>query len=158
MLLSSLLRHGSRAHFTRGGHWGRAGAGIVPTTGKRALFLHRSSLVTEPRTWGIAGGAIDPGEDALTAGLRELHEETGIDLAHYMVAGETTFTSPTGFVYTTTVVRVHPSVANIKPRLNWENSAARWADEAWLDAHIDLLHPGMIAVLPQLRQLMYGKR
>ena len=157
MLLSEAMHRGSRA-FMRGGHWGRAGAGIVPTTGKRALFLHRSRMVTEPGTWGIAGGAIDPGEDALTAGLRELREEASLDLSTYSILGTTTFVSPTGFRYTTTVVRVHPSMTKRNVTLNWENQAYCWADEAWLDAHLDKIHPGMRPVLPQLRALMYGHR
>jgi len=157
MLLSEAIPRGSRA-FSRGGHWGRAGAGIVPTTGKRALFLLRSRLVTEPGTWGIAGGAVDPGEDALTAGLRELREEAGLDLGTYSLLGTTTFTSPTGFRYTTNVVRVHPSVTQREVRLNWENREARWGDEAWLDAHLDKIHPGMRPVLPELRALMFGHR
>ncbi len=157
MLLSEAILRGSRA-FSRGGHWGRAGAGIVPTTGKRALFLLRSRLVTEPGTWGIAGGAVDPGEDALTAGLRELREEAGLDLETYSLLGTTTFTSPTGFRYTTNVVRVHPSVTQREVRLNWENREACWGDEAWLDAHLDKIHPGMRPVLPELRALMFGHR
>jgi len=41
-----------------GNHWGRAGAGVLFTTGTQILLLKRSSWVDQPGTWGIPGGAI----------------------------------------------------------------------------------------------------
>ncbi len=41
------------------------------------LVLKRHSSTSEPNTWGLVGGNIDPGEDAFTAAVREASEETG---------------------------------------------------------------------------------
>ena len=108
--------------------------------------------------WGFPKGHLEASESSLECALRELREEAGLDLGTYSLLGTTTFTSPTGFRYTTNVVRVHPSVTQREVRLNWENREARWEDEAWLDAHLDKIHPGMRPVLPELRALMFGSR
>lgn len=157
-IAAALSRSGSRA-FGRDGHWGRAGAGVLLTTGQRVLVLLRSEEVTEPGTWNLAGGAVDPGEDPLTAGLRELEEETGLavdpDDAH--VVGNTVWQSPTSsFRYTTSVVRVPESWTRKQIQLNWENDEALWVDAAWLEAHRAALHPGLRAALPELMRLAFG--
>jgi 8-oxo-dGTP pyrophosphatase MutT (NUDIX family) len=159
---AALSRSGSRA-FGRDGHWGRAGAGVLLTTGKKVLVLLRSQEVTEPGTWNLAGGAVDPGEDALTAGLRELEEETGLgvvltgDPDDGAMLGSYVWQSPTSsFRYTTSVVRVPASWTTHRIELNWENDEARWVDAAWLEAHRAELHPGLRAALPALLPLAFG--
>ena len=159
---AALSRSGSRA-FGQGGHWGRAGAGILLTTGTKVLVLLRSQEVTEPGTWNLAGGAVDPGEDALTAGLRELEEETGLgvvltsDPDDGAMLGSTVWQSPTSaFRYTTSVVRVSARWTKHSIELNWENDEARWVSAAWLEAHRAELHPGLRAALPELMRLAFG--
>lgn len=44
-------------------------------------MLHRSEGETDPSLWGIPAGKVEPGEDDVTAALREVYEETGITLA-----------------------------------------------------------------------------
>ena len=154
---AALSRSGSRA-FGRDGHWGRAGAGVLLTTGKKVLVLLRSEEVTEPGTWNLAGGAVDPGEDALTAGLRELEEETGleIDPEDAKVQGKVFWQSPTSdFRYTTSVVRVPQSMMTRRVELNWENDAAQWWSAEDLVNHLDDLHPGLRAVLPDLLTIAF---
>ena len=149
---AALSRSGSRA-FGRDGHWGRAGAGVLLTTGQRVLVLLRSEEVTEPGTWNLAGGAVDPGEDPLTAGLRELEEETGleIDPDDARVQGSTVWQSPTSnFRYTTSVVRVPAAMERRFINLNWENDDAQWWTAEDLVNHLDDLHPGLRAALPKL--------
>jgi len=61
--------------------WGEQGAGaylVAEDTG-RVLLTLRSGLVNEPGTWGIPGGAIDPGESPSAAARREVQEELGYD-------------------------------------------------------------------------------
>ena len=149
---AALSRSGSRA-FGRDGHWGRAGAGVLLTTGTKVLVLLRSGEVTEPGTWNLAGGAVDPGEDALTAGLRELEEETGleIDPDDAKVQGSSVWQSPTSsFRYTTSVVRVPAAMERRVIDLNWENDDAQWWTAEDLVNHLDDLHPGLRAALPKL--------
>jgi len=154
---AALSRSGSRA-FGRDGHWGRAGAGVLLTTGQKVLVLLRSGEVTEPGTWNLAGGAVDPGEDPLTAGLRELEEETGleIDPDDAKVQGSHVWQSPTsGFRYTTSVVRVPAAMERRFINLNWENDDAQWWSAEDLVNHLDDLHPGLRAALPKLLDMAF---
>lgn len=48
--------------------------------GDRVLFLKRQYNKPEGNTWGIPGGKLDPGETAKKAVIREVSEETGIEL------------------------------------------------------------------------------
>lgn len=41
------------------------------------LVLKRHENSPEAKTWGLVGGNIDPGEDKLTAAIREAEEEVG---------------------------------------------------------------------------------
>lgn len=55
---------------------------IILTQSGRYLLQLRDDLdwIFYPNHWGLFGGAIDPGEDAPTALLRELEEELGLVL------------------------------------------------------------------------------
>lgn len=44
----------------------------------KILLLHRQDTKPEGNTWGIPSGKVDAGENADTAMLRELRQETGI--------------------------------------------------------------------------------
>jgi len=69
------IRHG------RGelGHWGEKQAAdaivLAHTAGHRWVLLVERD---DDHGWAIPGGCLDPGEDALTAAVRELEEETGL--------------------------------------------------------------------------------
>ncbi|HZW27726.1 MAG TPA: NUDIX domain-containing protein [Trueperaceae bacterium] len=57
--------------------------GAIVTDGGGRVFVQRRSPSRElfPGAWDMVGGHAEPGEDALTALRRELHEETGWELA-----------------------------------------------------------------------------
>jgi 8-oxo-dGTP pyrophosphatase MutT (NUDIX family) len=155
----TLVRRGSRA-FGDQGHWGRAGAGVLLTTGKKILILLRSDEVTELGTWNLAGGAVDPGESPLVAGLRELEEETSLflDPDRANLVGQYVWQSPgSSFRYTTSVVRVPASWTHRSVELNWENDESMWVDSEWLYENIDDLHPGFRAALPFLWRMAFGE-
>ena len=66
--------------------WGTLGAaGLFLTTVENGTTLllvqHRAMWTNFGGTWGIPGGAIDTGETAVEAALRETMEETGVDPA-----------------------------------------------------------------------------
>jgi len=113
--------------FATGGRvfWGRRGAGallLARDTG-RVLALRRSRSVMEPRTWGIAGGAIDSGEDPEKSARREVQEE----LDYYGPVE-----MHPAHVFQSDAFRYHNFIGIVpvefKPRLNWENDLYRWVD------------------------------
>lgn len=64
--------------------WGTLGAaGLFLTTRENdttlLLVQHRAAWTNFGGTWGIPGGAVEVGEDAESAALRETQEETGVD-------------------------------------------------------------------------------
>ena len=151
-------RHGGRA-YGHDGHWGDAGAGVLLTTGTHVFLLQRSEEVTEGGTWGTPGGKVDEGEDALTAALRELGEEThlALDLNQVKRLGQTVYHSPNGrFRYTTFVLRVPPATKKKPVHLNWENDASAWVTKAWLEENEEDLHPGLREVLKDLALLSFA--
>jgi 8-oxo-dGTP pyrophosphatase MutT (NUDIX family) len=74
-----------------------------------ALLLTRRSsrLRDHPRQWALPGGRIDPGESALGAALRELHEEVDLEVDESQVLGQLDdFVTRSGFTITPVVVWV----------------------------------------------------
>jgi len=45
--------------------------------GEKILLLHRQENKSQGNTWGVPGGKIEKGEDAIDAAVRETVEETG---------------------------------------------------------------------------------
>lgn len=82
MLLKDLFESNDDDHnraLEQTGFWGKKGAGCIffSQKTKRFLLAFRSEWIEQPHTWGVWGGAIDAGEDPLTAALREADEESG---------------------------------------------------------------------------------
>jgi 8-oxo-dGTP pyrophosphatase MutT (NUDIX family) len=88
----------------------------------RVLFAQRSPEVNEPGTWGVWGGAIEPGEDPAKAAVREVREETGYRGRHEPLVPLYVFQSGS-FVYRNYLLIVPEE---FQPRLNWESSGAVW--------------------------------
>jgi 8-oxo-dGTP pyrophosphatase MutT (NUDIX family) len=153
----ALSRRGSRAP-AHGGRGRREGAGVLLTTGQRVLVLLRSGEVNDPNTWSVVGGEVEPGEDPLVAGLRELEEETGIEIEpnDARVIGSTVRHQPdSSSRYTTFVVRVPQSMSKRRMDLNRENDEAQWWTAEDVVNHLDDLHPGLRAVLPKILDIAF---
>jgi 8-oxo-dGTP pyrophosphatase MutT (NUDIX family) len=123
--------------------WGRAGAGalVVACTTGRVLLVLRSQDVTEPGTWGLPGGKIEPSEKPMPAAIRELREETRF-------RGELLFFPSfvfreEGFVFYNFFALAKDE---FKPKLDWENDDAQWFE---LDQLPEPLHFGVERLLDE---------
>lgn len=84
-----------------------------------------------PGQVAFPGGKIDPGEDAVTAALREAEEELALDRKHVRVIGTTDrYQTGTGFDVT-------PVLAVVPPGLEFTPSPTEV--EAWFEAPLTLL-------------------
>lgn len=134
------------AMYTHGQFFGSAGAGVLiraRSTG-RYLLMHRSRQVNEPGTWGLLGGAIDPGEDPREAAEREASEEAG-------ASGVDVEDEPF-YVFESGSFRFYDYLGHVddefEPLLNWESQGYAWVT---LDELPKPLHPGIKSLLPALR-------
>jgi 8-oxo-dGTP pyrophosphatase MutT (NUDIX family) len=89
--------------------------GLPPTPGwstRAALLLTRRSqrLRNHAGQWALPGGRIDPGETPETAALRELAEETGLELAPEAILGRLDdFPTRSGYLITPVVMWAGPA-------------------------------------------------
>ncbi len=130
------------------GFWGRQGAGCIlyARTTRRLLLPFRSFFVLEPHTWGVWGGAVDPGNEIGESVRRQVVEETGFE-------GEVELIPLCVFQDEEHGFRYHNFIGVIddefEPVLNWESDDARWFDEGeWPDP----LHFGLRYLLDQCPQ------
>ena len=118
---------------------------LAESTGRILLTL-RSSLVNEPGTWGIPGGAIDEDESPSTAARRELQEELGYSGPVRLIAGH---------VFEAEDFQYHNFIGVVpdefEASFNWENDDAEWFD---IDGLPSPLHFGVSALLSNSEQLI----
>lgn len=133
----------------RGKFWGRFGAAgvLVHDVSRGILMQHRATWSDHGGTWGLPGGALHEGEDAVTGALREAHEEAAVPPDHLRVL----FTSiyDVGYwTYTTVAVRVlRPFEAVITDP---ESIELLWIPVD--DVSRKSLHPGFAASWPELHR------
>ncbi len=80
---------------------------MVDVSGGAAFLLSRraSRLSAHAAQWALPGGRLDPGETAVEAALRELHEEVGVDLTDVAVLGLLDdYPTRSGYVITPVVI------------------------------------------------------
>jgi 8-oxo-dGTP pyrophosphatase MutT (NUDIX family) len=96
------------------------------------LMIHRpSNMRSHPGQVAFPGGKIDPGEDAVTAALREAHEELGINPADVTVIGPSdTYCTGSGYAIT-------PVIAVVPPDLELSPSPTEVAQ--WFEAPVDFV-------------------
>jgi 8-oxo-dGTP diphosphatase len=58
----------------------RVAAGVAIFRDDKILLLHRSPMVSNPGSWDLPAGHVEPGETLTRAARREAREETGFDV------------------------------------------------------------------------------
>lgn len=138
-------------------HWGLNGAaGILPYAVARdgrvwVLMSERAGLVQHGGTWSCFGGAVDAGESAWDAAVRETYEElSGLPRDGQTVAEIASPCPECGWTYTTFVVRVTCPASDYLPRVrarSWETRAVAWVRVPQVAERE--LHPGFAGTWPR---------
>lgn len=132
-------------------YWGKFGAaGLLAVDPQRGILMqHRVEWSDHGGTWGVPGGAIDEGEDAISGAVREAKEEAGVPdgvvdplFLHVIDRG--------GWTYTTVIAAV---TTPFEPAItDPESVALEWVALDRVTEHA--LHPGFQASWPALRELI----
>lgn len=130
-------------------YWGAFGAaGLLvfhPEAG--VLLQHRAEWSHHGGTWGIPGGAIRQGEEAVAGALREADEEAGVPADKVVVVF--THVKDLGFwSYTTVVVEASEVFEPVMG--DSESEALAWVGLDLVDTFD--LHPGFATSWPALRE------
>ena len=108
------------------------------------VLLHRR---TDFNTWALPGGAIETGQTAEAATVREVQEETGYDVrvtrltGVYSTPSNTTITYPNGDVVAYVNLCFECAVTGGAPALSDETSAVDWFD---VNALPERIHPSHV--------------
>lgn len=137
----------------------RSATRVVVTDGVRVLlFADTDPGVPGSRWWVTPGGGIDPGETTLEAGVRELFEETGLQVAASELVGPV-MTRTVVHGYSDQVLRQHETFFVLRTAVFEPDTSGHTADEqltlaghVWapLDALDTLPDPVWPAGLPRL--------
>ena len=139
-------------------HWGPLGAAglLLTDSGRSGVVLqHRSARVHQGNTWGLMGGAIEPGETPSVAALREAHEEAGVDASTVTVLSTVAGLRHPEWSYTYVLAESErPENPDLPGGLTWESDRTMWVDLEAVAAYP--LHPSLAADWPRLHDLLSG--
>jgi 8-oxo-dGTP pyrophosphatase MutT (NUDIX family) len=93
----------------------RAAVAVTLVDGPAVLVAKRVARGLNAGQWALPGGKLDPGEDAIDAARRELHEEAGLDVPAGAVAGRLDdLVTDSGFCITPVVVVAPPGARPVR--------------------------------------------
>jgi ADP-ribose pyrophosphatase YjhB (NUDIX family) len=122
----------------------RSAACAITFDDRGRVLLHRR---TDNGRWALPGGAIETGETADVAVVREVREETGFDVEVVRLVGvysdpqHTTIAYPDGNVVSYVALAFECRVLGGEPMLSDETSAVDWFDPKSLPPNF---HPGHV--------------
>jgi 8-oxo-dGTP diphosphatase len=121
--------------------------------GREVLLLRRAPGRILPGLWQCVSGSVEPDERVALAALREVREETGIDLdaveAFYDLDLVNQFHEPAYDAVVTSAVFAVLVRAGTEPVLSPEHDDARWSSLD--DAHRSVIWPGYRTALERIR-------
>ena len=139
----------------RGRFWGRFGSAglLVHDPAKGVLLQHRALWSHQGGTWGLPGGALHQGEEAIHGALREAHEEAAVPPGNLQVLFTSVF--DVGYWSYTTVVALalQPFEAAISDA---ESIELQWVGIDGVGGKE--LHPGFAAAWPGMRSRLTEAR
>ena len=139
----------SPAHEPFAERFGAAGALFVIDGGPIEVLLQlRSGFAHEGGTWSCPGGALDEGETAVEAALREAREEVGSPSEPWRTLGEHAFVPASDWCYTTVVIEVSQRFGS---SMNFESDDVAWV--ALDEVERRPLHAGFAMAWPYLRAI-----
>lgn len=99
---------------------------VIQDEGGRLLLVKRARPPAEGR-WSLPGGRVEPGETDEAALVREVREETGLDVRVGALVGRVQRPGPGGVVYdiadhACTVTGGHPAAGDDAADLRWVSS------------------------------------
>jgi ADP-ribose pyrophosphatase YjhB (NUDIX family) len=115
----------------------------------------RSSLVNEPGTWGVIGGALNTKENVMTAVKREFTEETGCTKSIVMLPAYVFKTSNGSFVYHNFIGLVPKE---FDPRVDWETERFEWMTYEQMMKLKSKYHFGLKGLLKDSKSLRLIKK
>ncbi len=139
----------------RGRFWGRFGSAglLVRDPAKGVLLQHRVEWSDHGGTWGLPGGALHQGEDAIHGALREAREEAGVPPESIRVLFTSVF--DVGYwSYTTVTADVCQPFEPVI--MDPESLELRWVPVDTVGRME--LHPGFAAAWPALRSRLQPAR
>ena len=107
-------------------YWGNQGSGIILQAEDTCNFLlsKRSAYVNEPNTIGNIGGRIEEGETNKEGAIRELSEETDIQINKDSLEELSIYKDDDKFIYTTFIAEIPKEIPIQKH--TWENDEFLW--------------------------------
>jgi 8-oxo-dGTP diphosphatase len=125
--------------------------GAVVRDDRGRLLLVRRGTEPAKGRWSVPGGRIEPGETAVEAVVRELLEETGLQVVVTGLAGTVERTGPSGVVYDIDdfSARLAPGVDPEQVRAGDDAAEAGWFTIAEMEEldDVDALVDGLLDTL-----------
>jgi 8-oxo-dGTP diphosphatase len=122
--------------------------GVV--SGLEILLQLRAGWTHQGGSWALPGGARDSHEDAVSAALREAHEEVGVEAADLSVIAEFSGVEHVDWSYTYVIATSARQL--VVTMLTAESDELRWV--APDDVHLLPLHPAFGLAWPRLRRAL----